>query len=148
MKTNTVFDSKYLTAADLNGQDVTVTISAAELIELDSKGRGKERKILLSFAGKQKHMICNKTNCRTVEKLYGDETDNWIGQRITIGPREVQDPKGEMIWALRVSLLKPVTIPRQSALPQPPRTAPRQPEPGPAQAQEGRLPDAGEDCPF
>ena len=108
MKLNEVFASSLLKAEDLNGKNVTVIIESLELKAFDDKKTGKaENKIILHFKGKQKGFVCNKTNAKTIAKLYGDETDAWVGKAITIGPREVEF-QGEMTWAIRVSLQKPI----------------------------------------
>ncbi len=105
MNINEAFPSDYLKASDLNGKDVSVTIQSADLIEF-GKGREAEEKLLLTFAGKKKGLICNKTNAKTIAKLYGDDTDGWVGKPITIGPREVEF-QGDQVWAIRVSLRAP-----------------------------------------
>jgi len=140
MKTSIAFPSNYLKAEDLNGKEVTVTIDNVELVEL-GQGRDKESKLLITFVGKTKGLLVNKTNARTIEKLYGDETDEWIGKRIIIGPKEVEFG-AEMVWAIRVSLKapgKPAAAPAKSA---------PKPEPGPAAEQEGRVPYEDESVPF
>jgi len=131
MKLNEAFPSNFLKAADLNGQSVTVTIETVTLEEL-GQGRDKEQKLCISFRGKEKKLICNKTNAGTISKMYGDDTDAWIGQRITIAPREVEF-QGDMVWAIRVSLAKPAAVTVAPA----PRTPPAQ------QAEQG-----GDDAPF
>lgn len=105
MKLSEAFPSDYLKATDLNGQSVIVRISAVELVEL-GKGREKESKLLISFLNKKKQLVCNKTNAGTIAKLYGDDTDAWVGQPITLQPREVEF-QGDMVLAIRVSLQKP-----------------------------------------
>jgi len=125
MKLSQAFPSNFLKADDLNGQTVTVTISSVEVEEL-GQGKDKERRLVISFKGKEKKFVCNKTNASTIEGLYGDETDNWIGQRITIAPREVEF-QGKMVWAIRVSLQKPGAAPAQAV----PKAAPA-PAPAPA----------------
>jgi hypothetical protein len=107
MKLTDAFPSNFLKASDLNGKSVTVTIESAEIEEF-GQGQNKENKLVVSFRGKEKSLICNKTNATTIAKLYGDETDNWIGQRITLAPREVEF-QGETVWSIRVSLQKPAS---------------------------------------
>lgn len=109
MKLSQAFPSNYITAADLNGHDVTVTISKVAMERL-GQGREAEDKLLINFVGKEKGLICNKTNAKTIAKLWGDDTDSWIGKPITIGPREVEF-QGDMVWAIRVSLKTPQQAP-------------------------------------
>ena len=105
MNLNDAYPSRFLSAEDLNGQDVTVTIAN---VTQETLGQGKDaqQKLVASFVGKKKAMVLNKTNAKTIAKLYGDETDGWVGQRITIGARDVEF-QGDMILALRVSLKAP-----------------------------------------
>lgn len=105
MNINEAFPSDYLKASDLGNKAVTVTIESVELVDV-GQGRDKEQKILIRFVGKQKGLICNKTNATTIGKLYGPETDGWVGQSIILQSREVEF-SGEMVWAIRVSLQKP-----------------------------------------
>lgn len=106
MKLNEAYPSKFLAAEDLAGRPANVTIVSAEVKDI-GQGADKDRKIVLGFSGKSKMLVCNKTNAKTIAKLYGDETDDWIGKMITIAPREVEF-QGDMVWAIRVSLQKPV----------------------------------------
>lgn len=141
MKLSEVFQSDYLRAADLNNQSVTVKISNVEMKELGT-GRDKETKLVLSFHGKKKQLVCNKTNAGTVAKLYGDDTDLWIDKPIILAPREVEF-QGDMVWAIRVSLQKPgqpaATPPSHGMLGKPASrpapAAPAEPEPEPEPAE-------------
>jgi hypothetical protein len=118
MKLSEAFPSNFLKADDLNGKPVTLTISGVEIEQL-GQGKDKEKKLVIQFRGTEKKLICNKTNAGTIGKLYGDDTDDWIGQRITIAPREVEF-QGEMMMAIRVSLTKPaaaVAVTKAAAAP-------------------------------
>lgn len=107
MKLSDAFPSNFLKAEDLNGKSVVVAISK---VEFDTIGKDSKegRKLIVSFSGKEKKMVVNKTNAKTIEKLYGDDTDNWIGKSIKLVTREVEF-QGDVVWALRVSLEKPTT---------------------------------------
>ena len=79
MNINDVFPSKYLKAGDLNGSEVSVRITGATIEKL-----GDEQKLLLTFAGAKKGLICNKTNADRIAHLYGLDTDGWIGCEIVL----------------------------------------------------------------
>lgn len=119
MKTADAYPSKYLSAEDLNEKDITLTIRSVELEEI-GQGAKAERKLVIEFAGAKKRFVCNKTNSNTISKVLGsDETDDWIGQRITIGPREVEF-QGDMVMSIRVSLKKPAeAAPKKKVEPDP-----------------------------
>lgn len=108
MNINDAFPSDYLKADDLKGSNVTVTIESVSIEEI-GQGQQKEAKLVLSFIGKKKRLVCNKTNAKTIAGLYGPEMDAWKGQSIILSPREVEF-QGDMVWAIRVSLQKPTTV--------------------------------------
>ena len=113
MKVGEAYPSRFIKAEDLNGQDIAVKISSVELEAVDKDG--KEKKLVLGFTGKSKHLVCNKTNANTITKILNtDETDEWIGRSIIIGPREVEF-QGETVWSIRVSLRLPTAKPAAPA---------------------------------
>lgn len=104
MNVNTVFPSKYLKADELEG-DVSYTISHVELEEL-GQGVDKETKPVAYFTETDKGVALNKTNCATIAGLYGPETDDWAGKRITLFAQEV-DFQGRQVLAIRVRMRAP-----------------------------------------
>lgn len=96
MKGSDIFPSKYLKADDLNGRDVLVTIDRAEMEKL-----GDDSKLILYFQGKDKGIVCNKTNFGRIAYLYGDETDDWGGKQIVL-TSEFVEFQGKTVKGLRV----------------------------------------------
>lgn len=89
MKVSQLFPSKFVKAADLGGRPVTLTIAKLVVEEL-GHGAEKERKPVLYFAKATKGLVLNRTNGMTIAGLYGDESDEWTGKRITIYPTKVR----------------------------------------------------------
>ena len=90
------FPSKYQKASDLNGKDLTLTIR-----EVESKEFEDGRKPVLWFEEHPKALVLNRTNFSTIEKLCGEGSAHWIGQRITLFESEVSY-RGDMMMAIRV----------------------------------------------
>ena len=108
MKLNDAYPSRFLTAEDLNGKDIAVTIASVELEDI-GQGHDKSKKLVITMTGKKKAFVVNKTNAGTIAKVLGtDETEEWVDRQIIIGPREVEF-QGNMVWSIRVSLKKPAT---------------------------------------
>jgi len=101
-KVNEMFPSKYLSAADLGGQDLIVTIKdvMSEYIT-DQEADEEVEKFIVLFEENPKGLMLNKTNTGTIAALYGNDTDNWIGERVTLFPTQVQYMK-KMVDAIRV----------------------------------------------
>lgn len=112
MNLNDAYPSKYLTAADLDGQDLVFTITGAKLETL-GQGDEAETKLVLALKDETKNFVCNKTNASKIAETLGDETDLWLGKSITLGPREVAFG-AKTVWSIRV-----ITPPPRG------RTAPR-----------------------
>ncbi len=96
-------DREYLFAFDLHGKDVTVTIDRVTAGELTALGGRKSKKPLCFFReGKEKKPLAmNSTNCKTVAAMYGNDTDDWIGKRITLYPTTTT-MAGETVECIRV----------------------------------------------
>lgn len=89
MKISQLFPSKYVKAADLNGKTVTLTIAKLVVEEL-GHGAERERKPVLYFQKASKGLVLNRTNAMTIASLYGDESDEWQGKRISIYPTRIR----------------------------------------------------------
>lgn len=95
-----MFDRDYIGSWDLPG-DVVVTISEVKAGEVVGNGGRKAKKPIVRFEGKEKALLCNKTNAKTIAALYGNDTANWVGKRITLYPTKTQ-MGGEEVDAIRV----------------------------------------------
>ncbi len=79
MKVSKVFSGDYLKAADLDGHEPVVVIATVEEKEFDDG-----TKLLISFQGKKKSLVANKTNAGRIAYIHGDETDDWVGKEIQL----------------------------------------------------------------
>ncbi len=102
MKMSEAFPSKFLKASDLQDQEHLLTI---DRVEMDSVGRDKEEKPILYFRKKQKGLVLNVTNTKTISKLYGDDSEEWAGKEIVAYPTET-DYEGERVECIRVKAPK------------------------------------------
>ena len=102
MKTADLFPSKYLKAADLDG-DVEVTIRTVEQEEFKDDDGVIKPKGVCYFEEGELGLLCNKTNWKALVGMFGDESDNWAGKTITLTVMDVQF-KDEMVPAIRVKV--------------------------------------------
>lgn len=101
MKMSDVFPSKYVKTADLNGRVVTLTIKGLAIEQMTNHSNEMERKPVLYFEKATKGLVLNRTNAMTIAALYGDESDDWVGKRISIYATKVR-AFGSMQDAIRV----------------------------------------------
>ena len=101
MELSTVFGGDSLKAADLQGAEPTVTIATVTMKEFD-----KGNKLVITFVGKKKCLVCNKTNANRIAFAHGTNTDNWIGKKIQLYT-DLVDFQGNTVEAIRVRPTKP-----------------------------------------
>lgn len=79
---------------------LTMTGVANETVPVPSTNKTKEV-VTLSFKETDKRLILNKTNARTIAKLFGGETDGWLGKPIELYSEAIK-AFGQMHNAVRV----------------------------------------------
>ncbi len=125
MNIDTAFPSKYLKAADLP-EDGTAIPFKIEKVETEEVGRDKNIKPVIYFAGQEKGLVANKTNCNTIAKALGSrDTEDWIGKSILLYSTEVQFGD-EMVESIRVKVRPaPLAPPLEPSRPLSGRPSPR-----------------------
>lgn len=98
MHYKSLFPSKYVAASDLHGQDAPVQI--VKIVQ-EEVGETKDVRPVLFFAGCQKGMVLNATNAKRIVRMYGEETDLWLGKTIVLYESETEF-KGETVPCIRV----------------------------------------------
>jgi hypothetical protein len=121
MRVGDVFPSEFLKSEDLGGVHANkrVTVIIADVKRWEDPQGGP--KVNLGFHKTKKRLLCNKTNARTIQKIYGEEMDDWVGKPITLYVTMVQF-MDEMVEAIRVMAPPPPataapTLSRPSAKP-------------------------------
>lgn len=123
MKVSDYYGSSWLSHEDLDddGEVHIVTIKECYEAEFegddddDAKKKPAQTKIAVEFKEFDKPLLLNKTNAGTIVGLYGNDTEEWIGNRIGIYATEVQFGK-KMVGAIRVKprAPKPPEKPKRS----------------------------------
>jgi hypothetical protein len=101
MLISSLYPTKYLTAADLDGKAFTLTIRDVTLEEMKTHDNKMVQKPVAWFERAQRGFVLNATNARIIAALYGDNTENWRGCRITIYATRVK-AFGSNVDAIRV----------------------------------------------
>lgn len=89
-------DKQFLKAADLSLGTMKLTIASARQDNL-----GGKQKIILAFSDDDRELVVNATNGAILAKLYGDDTDAWIGKQITLAKTQVKF-KGQLVDGITV----------------------------------------------
>ena len=100
MKAIELCPPKHLDAADLNGNVCEVTIKS---VAFTTVGEKQERKGALVYQEFDRPMVINRTNIKRLIDLLGNDTDAWIGKKISIYPSET-DFAGKTVACIRVKV--------------------------------------------
>ncbi len=76
-----VYSGDYLKAEDIYGKRLLVTVDSVALKRIRE---GEDPVLIVSFVGKDRSLILNKTNAFSLGKLYGEDYDGWIGRAIIL----------------------------------------------------------------
>lgn len=117
-----VFPERFLHAPDLDGRQVTLTITDAwgEYVQNPKQKRKKERGDLcgiLAFKGTKREYAMSKQNAWVLKTLWGKDPAAYVGKRITIAP--VPDSSGFTEHGIRILFVgspdidadRPMTLP-------------------------------------
>ncbi|WP_428938858.1 hypothetical protein [Fontivita pretiosa] len=103
MNIKQAFPSKFLKAADLDGDRVlTIRSVAIEDVGTDRT----EEKPVVSFQEIEQRLVLNRTNADTIADLYGADTDEWAGRQIILTPSET-DFAGKRVPCIRIRTRAP-----------------------------------------
>ena len=91
------YGGSFLKAADLKGKTVPCQIERVSKEEF----RDGDIKWVVSFTGKDKRLVLNKTNADRIASQHGDEMDNWIGKSVKLYPSRTQ-MAGQTVDCIRV----------------------------------------------
>jgi hypothetical protein len=78
-----MFPSLYLSAFDLNGKDLTLTIIGISKEELRMQRGGSKVKPVMTFKETDKKVVLNKTNAESIATFHGTKAEEWVGRTVT-----------------------------------------------------------------
>lgn len=105
------FNYDYLGAYSLpDGKDIILTIKEMKKESVTGANGQKSECFVAYFHENAKPMILNKTNCKTIEKMYKTPNiEEWVNKQIQVGSTRI-NAFGEMTDCLRVRAFIPKPI--------------------------------------
>lgn len=82
--------------------DVTLVVESVFVEELEGD-KGKKKKGIVAFVDKTLQLVLNRTNGECLKAMFGRETNNWVGKRVTLWAAPYHDnTTGEDTTCIRV----------------------------------------------
>lgn len=96
-----LFDPRFISAEDLDGKEVKLTIAAVEKcsdIHNMQTMKEEEKPIIVfqqthkggKYAGEPIKMVLNITNAKKIAELYGKHLEGWVGKDIVLYPTAIK----------------------------------------------------------
>lgn len=105
LKANELCPSPNLQALDIGtelGENVNVTIKGFDKAEV---GKEKQVRSRLYFEEFDRPLVINRTNVKTLIDLFGNDTDEWIGERCNMYVSETSF-QGDVVRCIRLRAVK------------------------------------------
>ena len=113
MNINDMYPSKYLKSADVKPHRIDLQVARVVIEDVAEN----ENKPVMYFNGKEKGLVLGKNNALLCAHVWGDESDAWVGQWLTL----FSEPKtfqGKVVDGLSVAPKLPTAAPQPEAAPQ------------------------------
>jgi len=119
-----LFPGRFIKAGEFGGKEVTVTVDRVYVDDIeDDRGIEKPQPIV-AFSETKREWALNKTNAQCLVAMWGRDTDDWIGKRVTLFPEQDTSGLADSGLCIRVKgspeLDKPLTakikLPRRNAV--------------------------------
>lgn len=116
MNIRTRYSLPFLAAEDLDGKEYTLTIRAHRDAKVYVPKKKKEIvQSVLFFEGAKKGLLLKTYHVNTLVSLFGKETDDWIGKRVTLYEERDFEAFGKVFNLIRIrdktASGKPTAIP-------------------------------------
>ena len=79
-----LYPGTYLKAGEFHGKPVTLTIKSVAREMLSNGTGGEEAAVVVAFEKTEKLFVMNKTNAVCLRAMWGDDSGEWIGNRVTL----------------------------------------------------------------
>ena len=113
MKASEMIESKYLKQSDIDGE-VIATIQKIGRGNVAQEDQPEELKWMVKFAEFKKPMVLNSTNIQLLEKICGEDTDDWPGKEVILYVDPNVSFGGKLTGGIRVKSAKPAAAPKRA----------------------------------
>ena len=92
MSFDELYPGTYVKAGEFNGKPATLTIKSVKREMLSNGTGGEEGAVIVAFSETEKLFVMNKTNAVCLRAMWGDDSGEWQGHKVTLHP--VKDESG------------------------------------------------------
>jgi hypothetical protein len=109
-----LYPGAYVKAGEFNGKPVTLTVTSVKREMLSNGTGGEEGAVIVAFSETEKMFVMNKTNAVCLRAMWGDDSGEWAGHKVTLHPIKDESGLSESGLCIRVKgspeLTKPINF--------------------------------------
>jgi hypothetical protein len=84
MRVSRTYGGNHFKGEEMDDKPLLLTIDQVDCKEFSSDGGPAKEKLVMAFKETDQTMVVNMTNAQIIAGLYGDETDDWVGEKIVV----------------------------------------------------------------
>lgn len=108
-----LFPGRFIKAGEMHGRPVTLTVKDVYLDQLEDESGREKPQAVIAFNETPREMALNKTNAQCIVSMFGQDSGDWIGKRITLCPERDASGLSDSGLCLRIQgspdIKQPVT---------------------------------------
>jgi len=124
MNYDQLFAGRFLKAGEFNGKPVTLTIARVYLEDMEQDDGTEKHQAVVAFKETKRELALNKTNAQMIVAMFGAESDDWIGHKMTLHAERDTSGKSDSGLCIRVlgspeltsTISMQVKLPRRKAI--------------------------------
>jgi len=97
-----LFPGRFIKAGEMHGKPVTLTIKSIYLDEMEREDGTEKAQAIVTFKEIKREWALNRTNASCLRAMWGDDTDKWLGKRVSLYPEADTSGLAESGVCLRV----------------------------------------------
>lgn len=87
-----LFPGRFIKAGEMGDKPATLTIATVYLDHLEGEDGREKPQAVVSFSETKREWALNKTNAQCLVAMWGPQSDDWLGKRVTLVAE--RDPSG------------------------------------------------------
>jgi hypothetical protein len=103
---DSIYGSKYLSAADLGGEALRKRITGAKMIELKEKDGTLKKRLAIEIEG-TKALILNQTNAGRLAQAFGKDHSQWVNKGVELYAEDTSMGPGVRLRAIQAKKAAP-----------------------------------------
>ena len=106
-----LFPGRFIKAGEMHGRAVTLTVRDVYLDVLEQEDGREKQQAIIAWQETDREMALNKTNAQSIMAMFGPDSGDWIGKRITLYPETDSSGLSDSGVCLRVKGSPDITAP-------------------------------------